>query len=75
MTAEATGRRVLAGPAEATAAGNVLVQAMAAGQAPDLAFIRAIVARSFNTVEYKPQAAAQWNHEFARRRSLRAART
>jgi rhamnulokinase len=34
LTADATRRRVLAGPVEATALGNVLVQAMALGESP-----------------------------------------
>ncbi len=46
LTAEITGRRVIAGPAEATAAGNVLVQAIGAGEVRDLAEARAMVRRS-----------------------------
>ena len=45
MTADATGRRVVVGPYEATALGNALVQAMAAGDVRDLAELRQIVAR------------------------------
>lgn len=44
LTAEATGRRVVAGPAEATALGNALVQAMADGVVRDLADARQIAA-------------------------------
>ena len=40
MTADATGRRVVVGPYEATALGNALVQAMAAGDVRDLAELR-----------------------------------
>jgi rhamnulokinase len=70
MTADATGRRVLAGPAEATAAGNILVQAMSDGQVPDLAAIRAI-AHSFDTTENVPRDAARWDSEYACRRRMR----
>jgi rhamnulokinase len=47
LVAAATGRRVIAGPVEATAAGNVLVQAIGAGEVKDLAAAREIVRRSF----------------------------
>ncbi len=46
MTADATGRRVMAGPAEASALGNVLVQAMGAGTVRDLSHLREIVRAS-----------------------------
>jgi rhamnulokinase len=61
MTADATGRRVVVGPCEATALGNALVQAMAAGEVRDLAEIREIVARSFDLVTYEPQGTAKWH--------------
>ena len=47
LTADATGRRVLAGPAEATALGNIAVQILATGGATSLQEVRAIVDRSF----------------------------
>ena len=47
FTADACGRPVHAGPVEATAAGNVLLQAMARGRIGSLADARAVVARSF----------------------------
>jgi rhamnulokinase len=47
LAEEATGRRVIAGPVEATAAGNVLVQAIGAGVVADLQEARSIVRRSF----------------------------
>jgi rhamnulokinase len=55
LTAEATGLRVVAGPVEATAIGNVLVQARAHGRvAGDLEALRALVARSFPVTRYEP---------------------
>ncbi|HSV75378.1 MAG TPA: FGGY-family carbohydrate kinase, partial [Chthonomonadales bacterium] len=51
-TADCTGPRVLVGPIEATAIGNVLVQAMAAGVVGDLRDARAMVRRSFSLMEY-----------------------
>jgi rhamnulokinase len=47
LAAAATGRTVVAGPVEATAAGNILVQAIGAGEVKDLAAAREIVRKSF----------------------------
>ncbi len=64
--ANAIGRTVLAGPVEATALGNVLIQAIALGQLASLAELRATVARSFSIAEYQPQDGEQWQEAFAR---------
>ena len=56
LTANRTGRRVLAGPVEATAIGNVLIQGRAAGLVDgELSELRALVARTFPLAEYAPQ--------------------
>lgn len=60
MTADATGRRVVAGPVEATALGNVLVQALGDGVIDDRQEIRRIVARSFERAVYEPRVGAGW---------------
>jgi rhamnulokinase len=52
LTARATGKPVRAGPSEATAIGNLLVQAIALGELRDLAEARALVARSFPARRY-----------------------
>ena len=52
--ADVTGVRVIAGPAEATALGNVLLQARALGQIADLAQLRALVARSSSPRIHEP---------------------
>jgi rhamnulokinase len=54
LTADVTGREVLAGPVEATALGNVLVQARAAGELGSLDDMRALSAASFEPVHYEP---------------------
>ena len=55
-TADRAGLPVLAGPVEATAIGNVLVQARAQGFAGrDLESLRALVAAAFTPVRYEPQ--------------------
>ena len=56
LTADLVGRPVLAGPVEATALGNVLVQARAAGELGSLADIRAAAAASTDPTTYEPSA-------------------
>lgn len=60
-TADTTCRRVVAGPVEATAIGNVLVQAIAAGLVPDLNAARHVVERSFELTIYEPTASGRWS--------------
>ena len=55
-TADRSGLLVLAGPVEATAMGNLLVQARAAGQlGPDLEDLRAVARRSSSISRYEPR--------------------
>jgi rhamnulokinase len=55
LAANRTGRRVLAGPVEATAIGNVLIQGRAVGVVQgDLSELRALVAKTFPPAEYQP---------------------
>lgn len=59
LTADRSGRLVVAGPVEATALGNVLVQARALGAIKgDLESLRAIVAASFTPRRYEPSVGA-----------------
>lgn len=55
LTAEATGRRVLAGPVEATAVGNIAAQMIARGELRDLGDARDCISRSFPIVTYEPR--------------------
>ena len=61
MTADACGIPVCAGPEEATAIGNLLVQLMATGEAKSLSDARAIVAASFACKHYTPENTAAWD--------------
>ncbi|UOQ60482.1 rhamnulokinase [Leucobacter rhizosphaerae] len=55
-TANRSGLRVVAGPTEATAMGNLLIQARALGQlAPELGAVREVVTRSSHVIEYLPR--------------------
>jgi rhamnulokinase len=73
MTADATGRRVVVGPYEATAMGNALVQAMASGQVRDLAHLRRIVASSTELAVFEPSSSAGWDDAYRRYRQLASA--
>ena len=66
FTADATGRTLVIGPVEATAIGNVLVQAIADGQIGSLGELRAVVARSFPPETVYPEAPERW-HDAAER--------
>jgi rhamnulokinase len=67
LTADACGVPVLAGPVEATALGNVLVQARADGGPADLAAMRRLVASAHRPVRYEPRGSeAAWDKAAAR---------
>lgn len=62
LTADATGMPVLAGPVEATALGNVMVQALAGGHVESLEEIRNVVRQSVEVSRYDPGDEADgWN--------------
>ncbi|MEO7653884.1 MAG: rhamnulokinase family protein [Bryobacteraceae bacterium] len=65
FVADATGRTVVAGPTEATAAGNVLIQAIGARDVADLAEARAIVRASFPVQRFEPGPRAEWDAAYA----------
>ena len=64
LTAGATGLPVRAGPVEATALGNIAVQAIAAGELASVAEARELIARSTPSVTYDPQ--GEWVEARAR---------
>jgi rhamnulokinase len=64
--ADACGRRVVAGPVEATAIGNVMMQAVAAGDVGSIAEARDVIRRSFPVEEYTPQNTAAWDEGYER---------
>jgi rhamnulokinase len=70
LAADATGREVHAGPVEATAAGSVVMQAIATGHLASIAEGRAIVRRSFDVAVYQPRADAALEDAYARVRRL-----
>ncbi len=66
MAADAIGRPVIVGLAEATAAGNALVQAMGGGDVGGLDEIRDIVRASFGSTAYEPKDTAAWDTAYER---------
>ena len=70
LTADAAGLQVLAGPAEATALGNLLIQAVAAGELGSQADIREVVHNSFEIESFSPQNLEPWIEALNRYKSL-----
>ncbi len=64
LTANVTGLPVIAGPAEATATGNILMQAKAMGMIGSLVEIRQIVRRSFDLVTFTPESEMNGNEAY-----------
>jgi len=73
FVADATGQLVIAGPGEATAIGNILIQAMGAGKLAGLGEARGLVRRSFPVETYTPKGGPGWEEAYGRYRDeLRA---
>jgi rhamnulokinase len=66
FTADATGRTVVAGPAEATALGNIAMQMLATGAVASLAEARQVIDRSFPTERFEPSDPARWESHYRR---------
>jgi rhamnulokinase len=69
-TADASGRPVLAGPAEATATGNILVQALASGRLASLAEGRRRVACAVHPRRFEPRERPGWKEAAERYREV-----
>ncbi|HEV2947146.1 MAG TPA: rhamnulokinase family protein [Gemmataceae bacterium] len=66
FTADACNRPVLAGPVEATAIGNILVQAVGLGILSSLSEAREVVRNSFEVKTYTPQQSDRWEAPYQR---------
>ena len=66
FTADCTQRKVIAGPVEATAIGNILLQAIALGHLASLSEARALIRSSFAPEVYEPNSIAGWDEAYAR---------
>jgi rhamnulokinase len=70
LTADATGRVVIAGPVEATALGNIAMQMLATGHAASLAEARDIIDRSFPAGRFHPIDTDRWERHYRRFRDV-----
>ena len=66
MTADACNRTVVSGPVEASAFGNVMLQAIATGHLSNIGAGRAAIAASIQCVSYFPQKTDVWDDAYAR---------
>jgi rhamnulokinase len=64
--ADACGRRVVTGPIEATAMGNLMMQAIADGDVASIAEAREVIRRSVTVEEYEPHNTAAWDDAYSR---------
>ena len=71
LTADITHRPVIAGPVEATVAGNLLVQAMGLGQLASLDELRQVTRNSFETQIFEPRPNNHWEEAYDRVRQLK----
>ena len=71
LTANATGLNVVAGPAEATAIGNCIMQARAAGLAGDRWEMRSIIAKAVETQEFAPTDSDKWQEAYEKFKSIK----
>ena len=62
LTADATGKTVLAGPVEATAIGNIMMQAIGTGYIKSIDEARGIIRSSFKIETYLPENKRDWNN-------------
>ncbi len=72
MAADACGREVIAGPVEATAVGNLLMQLVAAGEVASIAEARQLVKASFPVKRYEPAENESWDEAYSRFRQMTA---
>jgi rhamnulokinase len=70
FTANATGLPVVAGPAEGTAIGNIMVQAMGLGHVKSLSEIRQIIKNSFVFKSYEPENFVDWDKAYEKFKNL-----
>ena len=71
VAADACGAACVAGPVEATAIGNLMMQAVAGGDVGSIAQAREVIRDSFAVSEYVPQDPPAWDEAFGRFRNTR----
>jgi len=66
LAADATGRQVVAGPVEATAIGNIMMQALTTGHLKSIDEGREMIRRSFDVITYEPKSTSGWDDAYSR---------
>lgn len=74
FTADACSRRVVAGPVEATALGNVMMQAIGTGQLNSIDEARQLIRSARDILQYEPQAKGRWDAGYAKLVELSASK-
>lgn len=64
LTSNALGIEVVAGPSEATAIGNIMIQAMSSGIVSDIKSMRTLIKDSIDTVAYQPEDGELWGKAY-----------
>ena len=64
MTADSTGLEVVAGPIEATALGNIILQLIALGELPDVESGRRLISQSEKLKKYTPENTTRWDNVY-----------
>jgi rhamnulokinase len=70
MTADACDAQVVCGPVEASALGNVMMQAVATGHLPSIAAGRAAISASIQSRSFEPHRSDAWDAAYARFKQL-----
>ena len=70
MTAKSLGIPVVAGPVEATALGNIMLQLIALGEVRDIEEARAIIAGTQETKKYAFDRTAEWDKAYEKYKSI-----
>ena len=71
MAAAAINRPVIAGPYEATAIGNLMIQVKAAGEVEDFAQMREVIRRSFQVETFEPSDTQAWDDQYDRYQKIK----
>lgn len=66
MSANVCNREVIAGPSEATAIGNLMVQVLASGEVKDISQMHQVICNSFDVEKYEPQDVQLWAEQYNR---------
>ncbi len=70
MTADCINREVVAGPFEATALGNAIIQFITLGEIDNVTQAREILSHTIEAIHYEPRESAAWDEAYERYRAL-----